>query len=167
MGGVTIRPLAAADWPVVSAIYREGIESGDATFETVVPAWEAWSAARCPDCRLVATEDEVVVGFAAVSPASARPAYAGVCEVMVYVAGHARGKGVGTELMRAVVRESERAGIWTLQASIFPENVASIRAHERTGFRIVGQRERIGRFHDGRWRDTIVLERRSTAVGID
>jgi phosphinothricin acetyltransferase len=115
----------------------------------------------------VATEDEVVVGFAAVSPASARPAYAGVCEVMVYVAGRVRGKGVGTALMRALVRESERAGIWTLQASIFPENVASIRVHERTGFRIVGQRDRIGRFHDGRWRDTIVLERRSAAVGID
>lgn len=159
--------MTEADWPAVREIYREGIESGHATFETDVPGWESWDSGRRPDCRIVAEEDGRVVGFAAVSPVSKRPVYAGVCEVMVYVADDARGRGIGTRLMRSLVDATESAGIWTLQASIFPENVASIRAHERVGFRPVGRRERIGRFHDGRWRDTVILERRSERVGVD
>jgi phosphinothricin acetyltransferase len=164
---LTIRPLRAEDWPAVRDIYRAGIETGDATFETVVPEWPVWDGARHPQARLTAEHDGTIVGFAALSPVSKRPVYAGVCEVMVYVAEAARGRGVGGALMRALVEASEAAGIWTLQASIFPENVASIRAHERVGFRVVGHRERIGRFHDGRWRDTVFVERRSATVGSD
>jgi phosphinothricin acetyltransferase len=161
-----VRDLVAADWPAVAAIYAEGIGTGDATFETEVPTWETWNESRDPRCRIVAERDGVVVGFAAVSPVSKRPAYAGVREVMVYVAAHARGAGIGGTLMRDLVARTEAAGIWTLQASIFPENVASIRAHEREGFRAVGRRERIGR-RDGRWRDTVIVERRSASVGLD
>lgn len=162
---VTLRPMQPTDWPRVAEIYREGIASGDATFETEVPAWEVWDAARREEPRIVAESDGEVVGFAAVSPTSKRPAYAGVCEVMVYVGAGWRGKGVGSVLMAELVRASEAVGIWTLQASIFPENEASIRAHLRVGFRELGRRERIARFHDGRWRDTVVLERRSPVVG--
>jgi L-amino acid N-acyltransferase YncA len=164
---VTLRPMERADWTRVAEIYREGIASGDATFETAVPDWESWDAARRTDARIVATVEGTVLGFAALSPTSRRPAYAGVGEVMVYVAASARGRGVGSLLMSELVRAAEAAGIWTLQASIFPENVASIRAHERAGFRVIGRRERIGRFHDGRWRDTVLMERRSDLVGID
>ena len=164
---VRLRPLVASDWPAVSEIYRQGIESGDATFETAVPEWEAWDASKLDVPRIVAEEDGRVVGFAALSPTSRRPVYAGVCEVMVYVADGERGKGIGGVLMRALVEQSEAAGIWTLQASIFPENVASIRAHLRVGFREMGRRERIAQFHDGRWRDTVVLERRSRVVGLE
>jgi phosphinothricin acetyltransferase len=164
---VTVRPLVDADWPAIREIYREGIESGDATFETEVPDWPTWDASRHPLVRLVAEDDSGVTGFAAISPTSKRPVYAGVAEVMVYVADRVRGLGIGTELMRALVAASEDAGIWTLQASIFPENVASIRAHERVGFRVLGRRDRIARFHDGRWRDTVVMERRSAVVGLD
>lgn len=165
---VRLRPLDPPDWPAVERIYREGIESGHATFETQVPTWQRWDAARHTVGRVVAVEDDgEIVGFAALSPVSTRPTYAGVCEVMVYVAERARGRGVGGRLMASLVETSEAAGIWTLQASVFPENVASIRAHERAGFREVGRRERIGRYRDGRWRDTIVLERRSPVVGLD
>lgn len=162
-----VRALTPEDWGAVRWIYVEGIESGHATFETEAPTWEAWDAARLPHGRLVAEEAGAVLGFAALSPVSSRPVYAGVAEVMVYVATSARGRGVGTELLRALVSASEEAGIWTLSAGTFPENEASIRAHERVGFRRVGQRERIGRFHDGRWRDTVLLERRSEVVGND
>lgn len=162
-----IRPLTADDWPQVRRIYEEGIESGDATFETEAPTWEAWDEARHPACRLVAEEDGRVIGFAALSRVSRRPVYAGVAEVMVYVAADARGRGMGTELLRTLVDASEEAGIWTLTAGIFPDNEASVRAHERVGFRRVGYHERIGRFHDGRWRDTVLLERRSGVVGTD
>ena len=164
-GALTIRPLVATDWEVVRAIYLEGIESGDATFETDVPEWETWDASRLEVGRIVAEADGRVVGFAALSPTSKRPVYAGVAEVMVYVAGDARGRGIGGVLMQALVEASEDAGIWTLQASVFPENQASIRAHLRVGFRELGRRERIAQFHDGRWRDTVVLERRSSVVG--
>jgi L-amino acid N-acyltransferase YncA len=154
------------DWAAVGRIYREGIESGDATFETQLPDWATWDAARHAACRLIAEVEGAVVGFAALSPTSTRPVYTGVCEVMVYIAEDARGRGVGATLMTELVRASEQAGIWTLQATIFPENVASLRAHERAGFHQVGRRERIGRFHDGRWRDTVLLERRSQVIGL-
>jgi L-amino acid N-acyltransferase YncA len=165
--GVALRTLFPGDWPVVREIYRAGIESGNATFETAVPEWRAWDEARHPAGRLVAVHDGGVIGFAALSPVSKRPAYAGVCEVMVYVAEPLRGRGIGGRLLSALVEASEAAGIWTLQAGIFPENAGSVRAHERVGFRLVGRRERIGRSHDGRWRDTLLLERRSPSVGVD
>ncbi len=165
MSDVTVRPLVAADWPVVRTIYVEGIASGDATFETQPPEWEEWHASRLPVGRIVAEQGGTVIGFAALSPASKRAVYDGVAEVMVYVGAGSRGQGVGSRLMARLVEDSEAGGIWTLQASIFPENEASIRAHLRAGFREVGRRERIAQFHDGRWRDTVVLERRSRAVG--
>lgn len=159
--GVTFRPLVAADWPAVAAIYREGIASGDATFETEVPDWESWDAARSPDCRIIAELDGETVGYAGLSPVSKRPVYAGVREVMIYVAAAVRGRGVGGRLLGRLVEESEARGIWTLQAGIFPENVASIRIFEKAGFRILGTHERLGRFHDGRWRDVVLMERRA------
>ena len=160
-----VRTATPDDWPEIREIYRQGIESGDATFETRLPTWEEWDETRRADCRLVGEELGRVLGFAALSPTSSRGVYRGVCEVMVYVAASARGRGLGSTLLEALVAESEKAGIWTLQAGIFPENVASIRVHERHGFRVVGTRERIGRFHDGRWRDTVLMERRSARVG--
>ncbi|MBT8489051.1 MAG: GNAT family N-acetyltransferase [Gemmatimonadetes bacterium] len=162
-----IRRLVVDDWPSVRRIYEEGIASGHATFETEPPEWEEWNASRLVPCRLVAEEDGVVLGFVALSPVSSRSVYRGVAEVMVYVAAAARGRGLGTALLQALVEASEAEGIWTLSAGIFPENTASIRAHERVGFRRVGHRERIGRSHDGRWRDYVLLERRSDVVGMD
>lgn len=164
---MTTRALTESDWPEVRRIYLEGIASGNATFETESPTWEAWDEARHPEGRLVSVDGDEVTGFAALTPVSERRVYAGVAEVMVYVAEAHRGEGIGTLLLEALVRASEDAGIWTLTAGIFPENVASIRAHERVGFRRVGRRERIGLFHDGRWRDTVLLERRSRVVGTD
>jgi len=165
---IRLRPLVPADWESVARIYRQGIDSGDATFERTVPEWDEWDAARRPDCRLMAEDHNgAPLGFAALSPTSKRAVYRGVCEVMVYVAAEARGRGVGGLLMRRLVEASEEAGIWTLQAGIFPENVASIRAHERVGFRVLGTRERVAQFHDGRWRDTVIMERRSASVGLD
>jgi phosphinothricin acetyltransferase len=162
-----VRAAVESDWPRIREIYGQGIESGHATFETEPPSWEEWDRARHPACRLVADEDGSLIGFAALSPVSKRPVYAGVCEVMVYVAESARGRGVGGRLMETLVRDSEAAGIWTLHSGIFPENEASIRAHERVGFRVVGTLSRIGRFHDGRWRDTVLMERRSDVTGQD
>lgn len=164
---MSLRPLVAEDWPVVRAIYHEGIASGDATFETGAPPWDDWHGSRLAVARIVAEDAGRIVGFAALSPISNRDVYAGVAEVMVYVTPGAQGRGIGGQLMARLVEESEAAGIWTLQASIFPENEASIRAHLRVGFREIGRRERIGRFLDGRWRDTLLFERRSASVGLD
>jgi phosphinothricin acetyltransferase len=155
----TIRPLLAPDWPTVRAIYLEGIATGNATFETAAPEWERWDAAHMPHCRLVATAPQTILGFAALSPVSSRQVYAGVAEVSVYVGAQSRGAGVGRALLGELIRLSEVAGIWTLQAGIFPENQASLRLHEMAGFRIVGTRERIGCLA-GRWRDVVLLERR-------
>lgn len=163
---VTVRALEPTDWPSVAEIYRQGIASGDATFETEVPTWEAWDAGRLPQARLVAEAGGAVVGYAALSPVSSRCVYAGVAEVTVYVAEAARGRGVGRALLGALVQASEEAGLWTLHAGIFPENDASLALHRKEGFRVVGVWERLGRFHDGRWRDVVLLERRSPRVGI-
>jgi phosphinothricin acetyltransferase len=148
------------DWPRVRAIYLDGIATGSATFEQLAPDWEAWDAAHLPSCRLVAHVGDEITGWAALSPHSRRKVYAGVAEVSVYVAEAARGQGVGASLMEALVADSMRHGLWTLQAGIFPENTASIKLHQRFGFRIVGTRERIGEMH-GRWRDVVLMERRA------
>jgi phosphinothricin acetyltransferase len=154
----TIRPLLAPDWPAVRSIYLAGIATGNATFETAAPEWERWDAAHLAHSRLVAAA-ETVLGFAALSPVSTRQVYAGVAEVSVYVAAQARGAGVGRALLGELIRLSELAGIWTLQAGIFPENQASLQLHQKAGFRTVGTRERIGCLA-GRWRDVVLLERR-------
>jgi L-amino acid N-acyltransferase YncA len=160
-----IRPMLPSDWEAVRAVYLEGIATGDATFETAAPEWERWDASHRRDCRLAPCDDADVIGFAALSPVSARAVYAGIAEVSVYVAERARGRGVGAALLGELVRASESAGVWTLQAGIFPENAASLKLHERCGFRVVGRRERIGR-RDGRWRDVVLMERRSATVGV-
>lgn len=156
------------DWFDVAEIYAAGIAGGDATFEIAVPEQEIWHARHLADHRLVAEAGGEVVGWAALSRVSDRSAYAGVAEVSVYVAPGATGHGVGRGLLVALVARSEAAGLWTLQASIFPENVASLALHARCGFRVVGRRERIGRHTlptEARWRDTILLERRSRVTG--
>jgi L-amino acid N-acyltransferase YncA len=160
---VTIRELRPDDWPAVRAIYEEGIHGGNATFETEPPTWESWDAAH-PALRLVAERDGTVVGWAAVSPVSDRCCYEGVGEVSVYVAGRARGSGLGRLLLDELVERSEQAGYWTLSAGVFPENEASLRLHRGCGFREVGIRERLGEL-DGAWRDVVLLERRSAVVG--
>ncbi len=157
--------MTASDWPAAAAIYLEGIEDGQATFETTVPSWEAWDAAHHGHSRLVAGEGETILGWAALSPTSRRPVYAGVAEASVYVRRDARGRGLGRALLLALIADSERNGIWTLQASIFPENAASVSLCERLGFRVMGRRERIAQ-HRGVWRDTLILERRSGRVGV-
>lgn len=161
-----IRRLVEADWPVIRAIYLEGIATGNATFETEAPAWAAWDAAHFPAPRLVAVSDETIVGWAALTRVSTRTVYAGVAEVSVYVANDARGSGVGGALLEKLISESEANDIWTLQASIFPENTASLRLHKSCGFREVGRRERIGKRNEV-WRDTVLLERRSDVAGSD
>jgi L-amino acid N-acyltransferase YncA len=158
-----IDPLGAGDWPAVRAIYEAGIATGDATFETDVPDWPAWDAAHLADHRLVARDDGTVVGWVALAAVSDRRAYAGVAEDSIYVAPDAQGRGVGRALLTAVVTSADRGGIWTIQTGIFPENQASVRLHQACGFRVVGVRERLGRLH-GRWRDVLLLERRSPAV---
>lgn len=159
-----IDKMAPSDWPAVRRIYEEGIETGDATFESEPPPWEEWDAAHLPACRLVAREGDSVLGWAALSLVSERCVYAGVAEVSVYVSLNATGRGVGKTLMGALIEASEREGIWTLQAGIFPENVASLRLHLGCGFREVGRRERLGRIN-GVWRDVVLMERRSDVVG--
>ena len=159
-----IEPLREEHWPEVAGIYADGIATRLATFETEVPPWEAWDAARLLDHRFVAVEDGVVLGFAAASGVSDRCVYAGVVENSVYVAASARGRGVGRALLDALIVSTEAAGIWTIQSGIFPENEASVRLHERCGFRVVGRRERLGKL-DGEWRDVLLVERRSRVVG--
>lgn len=162
----TIASMVRSDWPAVRAIYEEGIATGKATFETESPDWPAWNRAHRADCRLVARLDGDVVGWAALTPYSPRPVYAGVAEVSVYVADRARARGVGRALLEAVVAASEEAGVWTLQAGVLAENEASIRLHTAAGFRVVGLRDRLG-VHHGVWRDVVLLERRSPVVGAD
>ena len=160
---IEVEAMAADDWAAVVEIYRQGLETGDASFETEVPAFEAWDAAHLTQPRLVARIDGAVAGWAALSPVSERCVYGGVGEVSVYVAPQHAGRGIGRSLLSELVRRSEEAGIWTLQAGIFPENAASLALHQRCGFRVVGRRERLGR-HRGVWRDVILVERRSDAV---
>jgi L-amino acid N-acyltransferase YncA len=163
--GLRIDPLQAGDWPRVAAIYAEGIATGNATFETVPPTWDRWDQSHLPDHRLVARAgDGEVLAWAALAPVSDRCVYAGVAENSIYVAEAARGMGVGRRLLTALLEGSEQAGIWTVQTGIFPENTSSLALHRRCGFRVVGVRERIGQLH-GRWRDVLLLERRSARAG--
>jgi L-amino acid N-acyltransferase YncA len=161
-----IEPMTPADAGAVLAIYQAGLDTGQASFETRAPGWADFDAARLADHRYVARDRGTgqVLGWVAVSAVSSRCVYAGVVEHSVYVGPGARGRGVGTALLRVLIQSTERAGIWTIESGIFPENAASLRLHQSVGFRVVGTRERLGRHH-GRWRDVILLERRSPAVG--
>lgn len=163
---MTIEKMSPSDWDQVAAIYLEGINTGNATFETQCPPWEVWDEKHRKECRLVVRENEKVLGWAALSSVSVRSVYAGVCEVSIYVSGEHKGKGIGSLLMDSLIKESEEQGIWTLQASIFPENESSIHLHEKFGFRKVGIREKIAKT-SGVWRDTVILERRSENIGKD
>ena len=162
---ILIEPIAPEDWPAVRTIFLEGIATGNATFETAAPEWEQWNASHMASCRLVAHGNGTVLGWAALSPVSSRCVYAGVAEVSVYVAASARGRGVGLRLLSGLVVASEQAGIWTLQAGILAGNSASVRLHERCGFRVVGTRERLGQLR-GTWRDVLLMERRSNVAGV-
>lgn len=162
---ISIVPLTAEHWDAVRAIYIEGIATGHATFQQSAPEWHEWHKGHLPNCRLVALRGNEVLGWAALTSVSGRCVYAGVAEVSVYVAQAAQGAGVGTALLTQLIAESEAAGIWTLQAGIFPENAASLALHTKAGFRTIGTRERLGQMN-GRWRDVVLLEHRSTTVGI-
>ena len=159
-----IGAIPPSDWAAIRSIYLEGIATGDATFEADAPTWKEWDKAHLQTCRLLATRADDVIGWAALSPVSNRCVYEGVAEVSVYVAGHAQGQGVGKALLNGLIGASEQAGLWTIESGIFPENVASLALHKACGFREVGQRERLGRMND-RWRDVVLLERRSPVVG--
>jgi L-amino acid N-acyltransferase YncA len=165
MPGIQIDRMTEQDWAAARDIYVEGIRTGHATFETQAPDWERWDAAHLKSCRLLARLGHEVLGWAALSAVSSRCVYAGVAEVSVYVTEPARGRKIGSALLAALVDASEREGIWTLQAGIFPENVASIEIHKRCGFRVVGVRERLGCMN-GRWRDVVLMERRSKVAGL-
>ena len=158
-----ISALAASDWDAVKTIYEQGIAIGNATFQTSAPSWEEWDQAHLQGCRIVGLVDGKVIGWAALTPVSSRCVYAGVAEVSVYVDPGFSGKGFGLQILNRLVELSEAAGIWTLQAGIFPENTASVRIHEKAGFRIIGRREKIGK-QQGVWRDTLLLERRSELI---
>ena len=163
---VIVDQMVPADWPNVSAIYLEGIRTGNATFETLAPNWEQWDRMHLPSGRLVARRGKSIAGWAALSRVSQRKCYEGVAELSIYVATWARGEGVGDALMKAAISAAEAAGIWTLQGSVFPENKSSLALCARNSFREVGRREKIGK-REGQWRDTILVERRSGKVGID
>lgn len=166
---VTVRPLKATDWPSVRQIYAEGIATGNATFEAEPPSWEDFDLGKLPDHRFIGMDESgAVTGWIAVSPTSTRAVYRGVVEHSVYVASRARRAGVGRRLLDELVRSTEAAGIWTIQSSIFPENEATLALHEAAGFRVVGTRERVARMtygpYSGRFRDTLLVERRSPVV---
>ncbi|MDT0539046.1 N-acetyltransferase family protein [Croceitalea sp. P059] len=160
------RAMLASDWPSVSKIYAEGIATGFGTFESTIPDYGDWDKSHLASCRIVAEELNKVVGWAALSPVSSRCVYGGVAEVSVYIGEGSRGKGVGKALMLQLIEQSEAAGYWTLQSGIFPENLASIKLHEKVGFRFIGKRERVGKTQHGVWKDNLLFEKRSTKVGL-
>ncbi|MBK8723308.1 MAG: N-acetyltransferase [Saprospiraceae bacterium] len=168
MNGIAIeyRPMVATDYEQVAQIYQQGIATGNATFQQNIPTWEDWDESHLKNCRTVGIMDNKIVGWAALTAVSSRCVYAGVAEVSVYVATNYRGLKIGTKLLEYQIEESEASNIWTLQAGIFPENIASIKIHEQLGFRIVGKREKIGKMN-GKWRDTLLLERRSVKIGVE
>ena len=160
---ITVGAMTGADWPGVAEIYRQGLEAGDASFETEVPVYDVWDRAHLSTPRLVARLDGVIVGWAALSPVSDRCVYGGVAEDSVYVAIEVARRGVGRRLLTELVSQAEIEGIGTIQAGLFPENHASLGLHEACGFRVVGRRERLGK-HRGVWRDVLLVERRSGAI---
>lgn len=160
---IRLEPMTGAHAHAVLAIYQAGIDEGNATFETMAPDWEMFSAARLPAHRYVAVDDSAVLGWVAASAVSNRRVYAGVVEHSVYVHRDARGRGIGRELLNTLISSTEAAGIWTIQSSVFPENTASLELHNSVGFRVVGVRERLGQHH-GRWRDVVLIERRSPTI---
>jgi phosphinothricin acetyltransferase len=157
--------LQPEHWPAVKAIYEGGLATGNASFQTSAPSWEEWDSSHLKHSRLVLLDGGSVLGWAALTPVSGRCVYAGVAEVSVYVHPDSRGQGIGEQLLQTLITESETNGIWTLQAGIFPENIPSLRIHEKKGFRQVGFREKIGQMN-GKWRDTVLLERRSKIVAV-
>ena len=165
--GIRVEPMTPADWPDVRRVYAEGIAAGDATFEADVPDWSHWDHSHRPECRLVARDSTSgrVIGWTALTLVSSRRVYAGVAWESVYVAAEWRGQGVGRALLEAMIEASEAAGYWTLQAGVLAENAASRALHAGVGFREVGIQHRLGRDRDGRWRDRVLLERRSEVVG--
>ncbi len=164
---MTIREMSEQDWPEVADIFRQGIETGTATFQSEVPTYAQWDATHIPSCRLVVTDEDLhVVGWAALTPVSSRCAYRGVAEVSIYIATTYRGRKVGKQLLSSLVEHSEKAGYWTLQSVILVDNQASISLHESCGFKLIGRRERISIRTDGTWSDTLLMERRSNVVGI-
>lgn len=164
---LSIRKMTEQDWPDVADIYRQGIATGKATFQSEIPEYKDWNASHLPVCRFVAEADGKTAGWTALSGVSSRCVYRGVAEVSIYIAEDFRGNGVGQKLLQYLITESEKAGIWTLQSGIMEDNLASICLHEKCGFRKVGCRERIGRDCSGRWRSTVFMERRSNTVGMD
>jgi L-amino acid N-acyltransferase YncA len=160
-----IDQMNPGDWEQVRSIIREGIATGYTTFETDAPSWQKWDAGHLQIARLVARKGDKVLGWAALTPVSNRDVYRGVAELSVFVKEESRGHGIGRALLEALIDQSERNAIWTLQAAIFPENTASVKLHLRCGFREVGRRERIGKLN-GSWRDTLLFERRSKTVGV-
>ncbi|MGG1675244.1 GNAT family N-acetyltransferase [Neobacillus sp. NRS-1170] len=163
---IYIDKMQKEDWEQVKAIYLEGIATGNATFQKEAPSWEEWDNGHISNCRIVARLEGTILGWAALSPVSSRVVYSGVAEVSIYVSQTSSGKGIGSKLLQALIDISEERGFWMLQSSIFPENATSLQLHIKYGFREVGRRERIGKL-DGNWRDTILLERRSSKVGIN
>jgi phosphinothricin acetyltransferase len=161
---INLRELRPDDWDSVAAIYRQGIETGNATFQTEVPPWESWDSAHLKTCRIVACLGSEITGWAALTPVSGRCVYAGVAEVSVYVSSQYQGRKIGSMLLRKLITESENSGLWTLQSSVFPENLPSLKIHHNLGFRKVGIRKKIGKMN-GKWRDTVLLERRSKISG--
>ncbi len=164
---ILIRSMTENDWPSVSEIYRQGIETGKATFQSDIPAYNEWDASHISECRFVAVHDGKVVGWTALSTVSSRCVYGGVAEVSLYIAKDYRGKGVGCKLLQYLIIESEKMDFWMLQSGIMEDNAASISLNEKCGFRQVGYRERIGRDIHGKWRSTILMEKRSGVVGVD
>jgi L-amino acid N-acyltransferase YncA len=164
--GNVVRAMAAADADAVLRIYQVGLDGGLASFETTAPAWDVFDAGKLPEHRYVAELDGKVVGWVALSRVSARAAYAGVVEHSVYVDPAAQGRGVGLALLQTLFDSTDAAGIWTVQSAVFPDNAASLRLHQRAGVRVIGTRERIGR-RGGVWQDTVLIERRSSVVGIE
>jgi phosphinothricin acetyltransferase len=160
---VKIRPMKPDDWPDVLEIYRQGIETGNSTFEQTLPSFEEWDKRHLNVCRLIVVSDNQISGWAALLPVSTRKVYSGVAEVSIYISEKLRGKKIGTKLLEKLIDESEKNGIWTLQASVFPENPESIKLNEKLGFRQVGYREKIGKMN-GKWRNTILFERRSKNI---
>lgn len=162
---MTITGLKDIHYSAVKDIYLQGIATRNATFQTEAPSWEEWDNGHLNHSRIIAVDDQdTVMGWAALSAVSSRCVYAGVAEVSVYIGADHRGKGIGNRLMQNLIKSSEQNNIWTLQAGIFPENTASLQLHQNNGFRIIGKREKIGKMGDT-WRDTVLLERRSTVIG--